>query len=335
MAWATDWDSLFGRSAPLILEIGFGYGTFLTHLARTNPNANVVGIEIANRCLDAAERAVSRERLTNVRIIHARAETALHHLFRPQTISDVYINFPDPWFKSGHVHRRLMQRDTLDALVSRMQTGARLFLATDIADYAEMSAELLAETPQLENALSAPYIHDPNAADLNRVITKYEAKAREAGRTCYYFVYRRNSISAPDIPVIEELPMPHVVFTSPLSLDAMIESFEPRKLSIADEGGEPTHINYLAAYVGQTRTQPTALFEVHISEPTIEQRIALMLLAKFGTQSTYTLQLGSLGHARPTAGVHRAVRVLSEWLIGLHPDARLIDSKLQGDSGSS
>jgi len=331
LAWATDWDALFGRRAPIILEIGFGFGAFLAHLARTHLDANIVGLEVSSRSLESTERLITRERLSNVRVIHTRAETALHHLFRPAALADVHINFPDPWFKQGHIHRRLMQRDTLTTLVSRMTPGARLYLATDIADYATMSDGLLSTTPGLENALAAPYLHDPRAPELNRVVTKYEDKAQQAGRTCYYFVYWRTDAPAPNVPVIEDLPMPHVVFASPLPLDAMIDSFEPIKFSVPlVDQAELTHISFIAVYTGQTRRQPTALFEVHLSEPTIEQRIALMLLSKSDLPGAYTLQLGSLGHARPTTGVHWAVRALSDWLISLHPDAHMIDAKLQG-----
>lgn len=328
LAWATDWDALFGRQAPLILEIGFGYGVFLAHLARTQPAANLVGLEVASRCLEAAERLIARERLAQVRIVHARAETALHHLFRPESLSDVHINFPDPWFKTGHVHRRLMQPDTLTALASRMTTGARLFLATDIADYAHMSRALLEASAYYANALPTPYVHDPRAPQLDRVVTKYEEKARRAGRTCYYFVYRRTDAPAPILPVIEDLPMPHLIFTSPLPLPDLVDGFAPFKLMIPHEA-DATHIHVIAAYIGQTRREPTALFEAHISEPSIDQRVALMLLAR--DDGTYTLQLGSLGHARATAGVHRAVRALGERLIGLHPDARIVGGKLQAD----
>src|SRR5262245_11173442 len=109
MAWPTDWAALFGVERPLLLEIGFGYGQFLAHLAKTNPDANVIGIEIAGQCLRAGEGVVERNRLTNARIIQSTAETALYHLFTPESLTQIHINFPDPWFKKRHSHRRLIQ----------------------------------------------------------------------------------------------------------------------------------------------------------------------------------------------------------------------------------
>jgi tRNA (guanine-N7-)-methyltransferase len=317
LPWATDWEALFGRAAPLILEIGFGRGAFLIHLARTHPDCNLIGLEVANRCLDAAERAVERLGLTNVRIVHARAETALHHLFRPEALSQVHINFPDPWFKSGHRHRRLMQPDTLAALASRMQPGALLFLATDILDYAEMSAALLASSAAFENLLPEAWTTEPLPG---RIVTKYEEKARREGRTPMYFAYRRTHHPAPAVPVIEELPMAHLVFSSPLDLDALCDGFTPEQF---ESGG--AHIHLMAVYRGRN----SLLFEAHVREPTIDQHIALSLLPR--RDGEYSLKVNTLGHPRMTAGVHAAVRRLGAQLIALHPNAQLVDAKLQTD----
>ncbi|MBZ0305892.1 MAG: tRNA (guanosine(46)-N7)-methyltransferase TrmB, partial [Anaerolineae bacterium] len=257
LPWPTDWGAEFGAARPLILEIGFGYGVFLVHLARQNPDANVIGVEIASKCLNAAENAVERHKLTNVRVVHSTAETALHHLFQPDSLSQVHINFPDPWFKKKHGHRRLMQRDTLDTIVNRLQPGGLLYLATDIIEYAEMSAELLAQTPGLDNRLDMSWA----LSIPGRVVTKYEGRAKREGRDCYYFAYQRNTTPAPIIPVIEELDMPHIVFQSPLTLDDMLSRFGSSEHNFGD-----THISFLYAYRGKN----VLLFEVYVKEPTIE-----------------------------------------------------------------
>ena len=181
LPWPTDWTALFGTDKPLILEIGFGHGQFLLHLATTFPDHNVIGLEISNRCLNRAESRLARKKLTNCHVIHSTAETALAYLLQPASLAQVYINFPDPWFKSRHGHRRLMQRDTLDALVNRLAPGGKLYLATDILEYAEMSSELLAATPGLDNLLDSPWAN----AMSGRVVTKYAQKARPEGRDCY------------------------------------------------------------------------------------------------------------------------------------------------------
>jgi tRNA (guanine-N7-)-methyltransferase len=348
LPWPTDWNTVFddhpAEAPPLIVEIGFGRGAFLWHLAEQHPNARIVGLEISNRCLLSVEQGIERRKVSNVRVIHSRAETALRHLLTPASIAEFHINFPDPWFKRGHSHRRLMQRDTLDALVSRLTPGGRLYLATDIRDYAEMSAELLQATQGLTNLLATPWVDTMPG----RVVTKYESKARAEGRPCHYFAYERNHLPAPDVPLIEELPMPHIVLSSPLTLDEIAERFEPRayregvqvevfageEASVdeprltANFSSDTTFISFMAVFRGRG----ALLFETHIGEPTIDQRIGLLLMERWhGKAGEYTLQPGTLGHPRMTEGVHAAVKLLAEWVLAQSPDARVLFSKLRGE----
>ena len=318
--WPTDWTALFGVNRPLIVEIGFGHGAFLVHLARCYPDANVVGLEIANRSLAKTEGKVEREGIDNIRLIHSTAETALHHLFTPASIQQIHVNFPDPWFKTDHAGRRLMQRDTLDAIASRLANGGEFYLATDILAYAEMVNELLAQTPGLDNLLPDAWANSLPG----RVVTKYEAAARREGRECYYFAYRRNQLPAPDVPVIKELlPMPHIVFASPLTLEQMADRFEPQKQS---EGGVNIHL--MSAYVGKE----ALLVETHVGEPTITQHIALVIVARPRPDTPganeYTIQLSTLGQPRVTAGIHQAVRLLGDWALRLHPENRFVKEKV-------
>lgn len=316
LAWSTDWNALFGTERPIILEIGFGRGAFLLHLARRFPDHNIVGIEISNRCMVVGEKLIAREKLTNVRVIHSTAEMALHHLFEPASIRQIYINFPDPWFKPGHSHRRLMQSDTVDALVSRLAPGGLLYLATDILDYAEMSAALLAATPGLTNRFDTAWVNEMP----DRVITKYEQIARVEGRTCYYFAYRRSDSPAPDVPVIRDLDMPHIVFTSPLTLEEMEARFEGWNVDDAE-----THIHFMTLYRGRH----ALLFEVHVGEPTIIQHLAIRVSERAKREGReYTIQVSSMGHPRATKGVHHAVALLGDWLIGLHPEAHALINKV-------
>jgi tRNA (guanine-N7-)-methyltransferase len=318
LPWSTDWREVFhtDEERPLILEIGFGYGQYLRHLSRQYPDANIVGVEISNVSLLKAENAILRGDLPNVRVIFSRAETALHHLFVPQSLDQIHINFPDPWFKNRHGHRRLIQRDTVDAMVSRMKPDAKLFLATDIIEYAEMSAEVFASTPGLSNVLDAPWVN----ALPNRTTTKYEARAIEEGRTCYYFVYQRNDSPAPDIPVVKDLPMPHIVLRTPLSLQAIHDEFKSSEYHKAE-----VNVNFMNIY----RSDKTLLFEAFVDEPTIEQRVGLVLIKRDEHPEEYTLKLGTIGSPRPTKGMHIAVKHLGEWILGLHPEAHVVQNKLQ------
>lgn len=317
LPWPTDWDAAFGGPRPLLVEIGFGYGQFLLHLARQRPDAGVIGLEVANRCLTAVEQAVARQQLDNVRLVHAPAHTALHHLFAPAALDQVHVNFPDPWFKGRHSHRRLMQRDTLDLIVNRLRPGGSFFLATDIRAYAELSAALLAQTPGLANLLPDAWA----SALPGRIVTRYEDKARRQGRACYYFACRRTDHPALPAPPVRELEMPHLVFASSLTLDEMLARFESREHSA---GG--AHVRFMFAYRGER----SLLVETYVKEATIDQHIALMVLAR-PAPGEYTVQLNTLGQPRPTPGVHRAVALLGAWLVGLDPAARVIKQKLDAE----
>lgn len=326
LPWPANWPQIFGYDStqpprPLILEIGFGYGQYLRHLSRHHPEADIVGLEISNICLTKAEGAIRRGELPNVRVLYSHAETALYHLFTPASIAQVHINFPDPWFKNRHGHRRLIQRDTLDVLANRLQPGATFHLATDIVEYAEMSAELLADTPTLTNLQPTPWTNSIPG----RTVTKYEKRAQKEGRPCYYFIYQRNDQPALDIPVYEEFPMPHLILDTPLSLEAMREAFQPEKLTEGE-----IHVNYMHVYAGDR----VLLYEVFVDEPTIEQRVALVLFKREeGDEAEhpneYTLRLGTIGSPRPTQGMHVAVRHLGQRIIQLHPDARIVGEKLR------
>lgn len=315
LTWPADWREVFGVKRPLILDIGFGYGHTLEHLHHTHPDHNIVGLEIDSTCLVKAEKAIQRKRMGNVRVVRGRAETALHHLFLPESLHQVHVNFPDPWFKARHSGRRLMQRDTLDAIVHRMVLGGMFYLATDIIAYAEMSAELLKETPGLTPKHERPWVNKWPG----RIVTKYEKKARKAGRECYYFAYQRNRHAVPPVTVIKELAMPHMVIRSALSLDEMMTQFAPE----AGHAHKDLRIKFLSAY----RNDRAVLFEVYIHEPTIEQHLALLLVRR-EKPNEYTLKASRVGNPRSTQGLHLAVGTLGKLLAGLDPEAQILENKV-------
>ncbi len=302
LPWSPDWDDVFGTpgaNRPLIVEIGFGYGQMLFHLAEQFPQANIIGVEVASKPLETVERRVMRRGVPNVRVLFGHAETLLGHLLQPASVQQIHINFPDPWFKSGHAHRRVMQRPTVDAIANRLVPGGTFYLATDIDAYAEMSYDLLANTPALTNMFPTPW----SATIDNRITTKYEAKAIREGRTNKYFAYRRNDTTAPDVPVIRELPMPNIVFATALSLPHMVERFERTTESFHDED---IHVTVMNAF----HSPQSALFEVFVKEPTIDQHVGFLVVPRQGHPGEYTLKLASFGHPRPTVGVHRAAAVV-------------------------
>ncbi len=317
--WPLDQARLFPRAAPLIVEIGFGNGDYLVHLAETRPDCNIIGLEISSGSMDRGEARISRRGLSNARVIHGRAETALAHLLAPETVLEFHINYPDPWFKKRHGRRRLIKRETVDYLTSRLIGGGRLLLATDIIAYAEMAHEVLSRTPGLSNGLATPWAHEL----VGRFQTKYERKGYREGRRGHFFIYERNSRPVAHPPLIKELDMPHLFLQSTLSATEVVERFEASRRRIGE-----AHIAILQAYANAARD--SAVFEVVAQEPTIEQHTMISLRPR-EKAGEYIVKLTSLGQARPTAGMHAAVQAVGEWVAGLDAGSRVLARKLRGE----
>lgn len=173
-----DWDQVFGRSAPLRVEIGSGAGHALTALAEAMPEANLVAFEVFAPAVAATLGRLARHRVSNVRIVIADGAQALASLFEPASVDELWTFFPDPWHKARHNKRRLVNPDFAELVATRLRPGGCWRLATDWEDYAEVMLEVLSNEPTLRNS-------SPDWAprfDL-RPVTKYERRGLEAGRT--------------------------------------------------------------------------------------------------------------------------------------------------------
>ena len=317
VSWPLDFGALFPEQRPILVEIGFGDGDYLINLARTQPDANVIGLEISSQSMDKAEQKIIKHGLQNARPIHTTAETALTHLLAPETVTEFHINFPDPWFKKKHSRRRLIKRETVDLLTSRMVEGGTLMLATDIVAYAELAHETFSNSAGLTNAFGTPWARDLTG----RYHTKYESKAVREGRRAYIFLYHRNLRPVVHHAIVKELEMPHLFLVSPLGASALVQRFETNRSKHGD-----VHIALLHAYADPKRD--AAVFEAVIEEPTIDQH-TMILLSPRDEKHEYIVKITSLGHARPTYGMHRAVQAVGEWVAAQHEEAKIAESNLR------
>jgi tRNA (guanine-N7-)-methyltransferase len=317
MAWPATWTELYDRSAPLAIEIGFGNGLFLLNQARQRPDMNFLGIEIARPSIRRAANRLQAAGVANVRLIRASAESTLHLLCRPGSIQEVTINFPDPWPKAGHSDRRLISTSFLELLASRMAVGAKLDIATDHADYGQWIAGHLQASSYFESRLATAY----DRQDADRVRTKYEKKGLAAGSACYYFKWRRNAVAAPTgYPLVEELPMPHVVVRSSLTLQEIADSFEPQQRTV-----EEVSIRFIDLYRSQRRA--SLIVDTYIAEVPLDQRLMLEIYRR--PDGNYLIRLLATGFPRVTGGVHAAVAGLTEWLVGLDGQGQVIRHNLR------
>ncbi len=316
LSWPVAWPDLFERDAPLLAEIGFGGGQYLVDWAQSRPECNLLGLEISMPSLRRGARKLSIAGVTNARIIQGDSQKILWLLCKPQSISEVTINFPDPWPKARHHHRRLINEKFLHLLGTRMKSGGLLDIATDHDDYAAEITHSLLQSPYYESRLDEPFVFESGI----RSRTKYEQIAISEGRTCRYFRWWRNHRPAPnEFPIPEETAVPHVVISHPLSLDQIGRRFEPFHITSGS-----TNVKYLDMY--RSQTQGLQLVEIYASEEPHHQRVCLAVRRR--QAGDVVVSLHEIGFPRPTPGIHLAVHHLVEWLRSLHPDVQVIGSTL-------
>jgi tRNA (guanine-N7-)-methyltransferase len=180
---------VFGRKAPLVVEIGSGTGESLVALAAARPEFDLLAFEVY---LPGIARTVSRLHdhvVPNVRLIQADAVDGLGQLLGPGSVDELWTFFPDPWPKARHHKRRLITRGFADLAASRLRPGGSWRLATDWADYAEQMRAVLDLHPELTNIGSAEGGWAERFAD--RPLTRFEQRGIEAGRTVRDLHYRR------------------------------------------------------------------------------------------------------------------------------------------------
>jgi tRNA (guanine-N7-)-methyltransferase len=175
-----------GSSRRRVLEVGFGRGEFLLGLAADAPESDFIGIEVSwKRGLKMA-RKVARARFSNVLLVVGRGEEALRDGFAPGSLSEIWVNFSDPWPKARHAERRLVGPAFATLAARALAPGGTLFVATDDVPYAHQIDEALAGEKALSNCY-APLAFLPEVG--GRMTTGYEAQWRAEARPLHFFAY--------------------------------------------------------------------------------------------------------------------------------------------------
>ncbi len=181
--YTLDVAELFGRQAPLILEVGSGSGDALIAGARALPGTNVLGLEVWRPGIGQCLHRLLEDPLPNLRLIEVDAAVALPTMLTPGSVQEVWTFFPDPWPKRKHLRRRLVQQPFADEVWRVLAPGGVWRLATDIDDYATQMQRVLDahEGFELVSTQRAPL----------RPITRFERRGAEVGRTISDLAYRR------------------------------------------------------------------------------------------------------------------------------------------------
>ena len=187
----TAWFSENQAHQPLILEIGFGMGDATAQIAQCMPDHNFIGCEVHQPGVGALLMKIEAFNLQNLRIVSHDAVEVLEKMIPKQSLDGAHIFFPDPWHKTRHHKRRLIQTLFLELLISRLKPNGYIHCATDWENYAQHMLDVLKASPGLVNQgfLENGYAIRPNY----RPITKFENRGVKLGHGVWDLVFRIKS----------------------------------------------------------------------------------------------------------------------------------------------
>ena len=179
--------AIFGRAAPLHVDLGCGDGLFLCELAQRYPDRNFLGVErLVGRVAKACRKA---DALDNVRILNVENSYAVRYLLPETSVETFYLLFPDPWPKRRHQRRRIVKVDFLDSIHRALANDGFFRIATDQLDYFEQ-IRALAEN---HSGFAIVDVNDASLTQIDLPITKFERRFREMNAPIYRFTLRKIS----------------------------------------------------------------------------------------------------------------------------------------------
>jgi tRNA (guanine-N7-)-methyltransferase len=179
----TLWQEVFGRDAPLVIEIGAGKGHFIRSYAQAEPHKNFIAIERFMKWTKHNADRLPKEGMDHVKLLCGMAQDHLTALFPDQSIDEIHVTFPDPWPKRKHHKHRILQKTYVELFHQKLKKGGELHITTDHQDYFEFAMK---EFAPLENKLftvvpKQDYPHKTN----------YQIKYEREGRPIYFFQANR------------------------------------------------------------------------------------------------------------------------------------------------
>jgi tRNA (guanine-N7-)-methyltransferase len=185
-----DLDALFGRSAPRILEIGFGNGESLAEIANSHPENDYIGIEVHRPGVGHLLMRIEELGLSNVRVMCADAVEVLEKQIPDEALDALYLFFPDPWHKKRHHKRRQVRPEWAQLVRRKLKVGGKLHMATDWENYAEHMLEVLSTAEGYRNtSKSGDYVPKPDY----RPETKFERRGLKLGHGVRDLVFEKTA----------------------------------------------------------------------------------------------------------------------------------------------
>ncbi|HCM14642.1 MAG: tRNA (guanosine(46)-N7)-methyltransferase TrmB [Candidatus Cloacimonadales bacterium] len=182
-------NSLFEDEHPLYLEIGSGKGEFISRYPISHPDWNFIGLEMSEKRIRNCLKKLSVELNPNVRLARKFVDAGISQLFRPSSISGVFIQHPDPWPKRKHHRRRLFRQDFLNSLAQILIPGAQVQISTDHNEYASWIVEEFLQNPHYTSMQDDPIQLHPNLDE--HIVTWFEEEQRRLGYHPHFMLYER------------------------------------------------------------------------------------------------------------------------------------------------
>ena len=291
-------ENLFGRAAPLVMEVGFGDGGFLAHLAAEHPEWNLLGAEVALGSVTRAFKRMRRQGAPNVRLYLGHARFLVRNVLPAGSLHRLYVNFPDPWPKKKHRPRRLLQASFFRLLSTRLEAGGALWFTTDHAEYFDFAREQAASTGLFEITPKPP----PPAT----LETKYARKWQAQNIPIQHAVFTQRARAEDAFPPTVETydAMHHALLDGALP---PLDSFE--KIVHRFDGGTVVVLEaYRAAEAG------ALVFATRIEEEDLTQEILVEVRPARKGRSDYFVGVKPFGQPLGTRGTREAVGVVAGWL---------------------
>ena len=177
---------VWGRTAPLIVEIGSGQGHAIVHAAASHPGTDFLAVEVFKAGLARTMKDAAAAGVDNLRLAEANAPEVLQHLLPAGSVSELWVFFPDPWHKAKHNKRRLIAPEFAAIAASALAPGGVLRLATDWEEYALQMREVMDAAPPFQREFAGEWAERLDG----RIMPAFERKGIAKGRDIRDLAYR-------------------------------------------------------------------------------------------------------------------------------------------------